>query len=444
MPKVIIIGGGLAGLASAAALASVKYDVEILESRAFLGGRATSWPANAAANPETEPGELVDNCQHVLMRCCVNLLDFYRRLGVDESIQFYRTFYFIEPGGRVSTLKRGMLPAPAHFAGSFLGMSCFNAADKIAIARGMLALQRERTRTDLDQITMSDWLLQHGQTPRAIERFWRQVLVSAINEDLEKMAAAHGFQVFWLGMLASRDSYEMGVPAVPLRELYRPDVWQRVGSVLLRPRSAVTRIETERGNVTGVRVGERYFAADQYICALPFERVPGVLPELNLNVEGWEHSPITGIHLWFDRPITSLPHATLLDRTIQWMFNKADGRYVQLVVSASRSLLEMSRADVIALALRELVEFFPEVAAATLERAHVVKEVRATFSAKPGMEARRPAASTCFGNLYLAGDWTRSGWPATMEGAVRSGYAAADALLVRSGRPAQFLLRDIA
>jgi zeta-carotene desaturase len=194
----------------------------------------------------------------------------------------------------------------------------------------------------------------------------------------------------------------------------------------------------------GIRVGERYHTADFYVCALPFERLPAILPELGFNIEGWEHSPITGIHLWFDRPVTSLPHATLLDRTIQWMFNKSDGRYVQLVVSASRKLVDMSRADVIALSVKELAEFFPEAGKATVERAHVVKELRATFSAKPGMEARRPPAKTRFGNFFLAGDWTRSGWPATMEGAVRSGYAAADELLARSGKSGRFLLADIA
>jgi squalene-associated FAD-dependent desaturase len=437
LPKAIVIGGGLAGLAAAAALASLDFDVEVFESRGFLGGRATSWPAN-------DSEELVDNCQHVLMRCCVNLLDFYRRLGVEKSIQFYKTFYFIEPGGRVSKLERGMLPAPAHFAGSFLGMKCFNTADKIAIARGLLAIRQEHARPDLDRISMADWLRSHAQTPRAMDRFWRQVLVSAVNEEPDRMAASHAFQVFYLGMLARRDSYEMGVPAVPLRELYREDVWKSVGSVNLRERSAATRIEVDRGNVVGVRVGERYHTGDYYICAVPFERVSGLIPELGFCMDGWEHSPITGIHLWFDRPVTSLPHATLLDRTIQWMFNKSEGRYIQLVVSASRSLIEKSRNEVIALALKELADFFPEVKGANLERAHVVKEVRATFSAKPGMEPLRPNAQTKFWNLFLAGDWTRSGWPATMEGAVRSGYAAADAIALRSGRPARFLLRDIA
>jgi len=179
--------------------------------------------------------------------------------------------------------------------------------------------------------------------------------------------------------------------------------------------------------VKHVVAGGKEFRADRYICALPFERIPALIPDLPVNLEGFEHSPITGIHLWFDRPITDLPHATLLDRTIQWMFNKGEGKAIQLVVSASRSLLEMPRADVIALCLAELAEFFPEARTAKLEKAHVVKEVRATFSAKPGLEARRPIARTAIQNLVLAGDWTRSGWPATMEGAVRSGYLAAEA-----------------
>ena len=146
--------------------------------------------------------------------------------------------------------------------------------------------------------------------------------------------------------------------------------------------------------------------------------------------------------MWFDRAITDLPHATLLDRTIQWMFNKGQGRAVQLVVSASRSLLEMPRADVIALAVKELAEFFPEAGRARLEKAHVVKEARAVFSAKPGLEAHRPPSRTGIANVFVAGDWTRSGWPATMEGAVRSGYLAAEAVAEAAGEQCNFVLAD--
>jgi squalene-associated FAD-dependent desaturase len=439
MPSAIVIGGGLAGLASAAALGQSGFAVDVFEARAFLGGRATSYPVPG------DNSEVIDNCQHVLLRCCVNLLDFYARLGVADRIRFYNQFFFIEPGGRASVLQAGELPAPLHFTGSFLDLEFLGVSDKIAIARALLAIQIEhRTREDLDRITMLDWLREKGQTERAIQRFWNQVLVSAVNEDLDRMAARHGFQVFWLGFLARSDAYEMGVPAVPLGDLYAREGWERIPNVRFHGRCPVDRVMVSDGAVTGIVASGEQRAADYYICALPFERVNGLIPELNLNLEGFEHSPITGIHLWFDRGITELPHATLLDRTIQWMFNKSAGRYVQLVVSASRRLVDMPRAEVIALAIRELAEFFPLVNDAKLEKAHVVKEIRATFSARPGLEQARPGSATEFHNLFLAGDWTRSGWPPIMESAVRSGYLASEAITRAAGDERHFLLPDIA
>ncbi len=437
MPSAIVVGGGLAGLSAAAALGDAGFTVDLYEARGFLGGRATSYPVS----PSEEDSEVIDNCQHVLLRCCVNLLDFYGRLGVRDRIKFSRDFYFIEPAGRVSTLRRGSLPAPLHFSGSFLGLRFLSLADKLAIARGMLAIRREHaTRRDLDRISMLEWLWEKRQTPVAIERFWRQVLVSAINEELDRMAAAQGFQVFWLGFLAQSDSYEMGVPAVPLAELYGAEVWRRFERVSIHLRSAVESMDAGSG-VTLAGGGARQ--ADYYVLCLPPERAAAVAPGLGLDTDWVEYSPITGIHLWFDRPVTDLPHATLLNRTIQWMYNKSGGRYVQLVVSASRTLAGMARGDVIALALRELAEFFPAVAQARLDRAHVVKELRATFSPLPGVERLRPGFETSAGNVFLAGDWTRSGWPATMEGAVRSGYIAAEAVTRTAGAPARFLLPDL-
>jgi squalene-associated FAD-dependent desaturase len=439
MPSAIVIGGGLAGLASAAALGQAGFQVDLFEARAFLGGRATSYPVPG------DNSEVIDNCQHVLMRCCVNLMDFYGRLGVADRIQFHKRFYFIEPGGRTSTLEAGALKAPLHFAGSFWKLPFLGMSDKIGIARAMWAIRREHgRRQDLDRISMLDWLREKRQTERAIARFWNQVLVSAINEDLDRMAASHGFQVFWLGFLSSANAYEMGIPSVPLGDLYGPDVLRRIGNVRLHLRAAVDQVIAENGTIRGVMAGGERHTADYYISAVPFERLPALLPALDLNLEGFEHSPITGIHLWFDRSLTQLPHATLLDRTIQWMFNKSGGRYLQLVVSASRSLVEMPRADVIALALRELTEFFPRAKDAKIEKAHVVKEIRATLAARPGLEQSRPASATKFPNFFLAGDWTRSGWPPIMEGAVRSGYLAAEAVARGAGLSEEFLLPDIA
>jgi zeta-carotene desaturase len=431
MPRAIVIGGGLAGMASAAALDSAGWRVELFEARPFLGGRASSYQLPSAGGP----AETIDNCQHILLRCCVNLLDFYERIGVAGLIQFHREFHFLEPGGRCSTLKAGSLPAPLHFAGTFARLRFLSAIDKLSVAKGLAALRRERSRRgDLDRITMLDWLHEKGQTPGAIGRFWRPVLVSAVNDEPACIAARHGFQVLWLGFLASGTSYEMGIPGVPLGQLYG-----KFDKATVHLRAPVERVVVEDGRVTAIVAGGERRTADSYILAVPFERAAALVPELNLDLSGFEHVPITGIHLWFDRRVTGLPHAALLDRTIQWFFNKGEGRYLQLVVSASRELLEMGRAEIIELAVRELGEFLPEVRAARIEKAHVVKEARATFSARPGLDAARPKPATRLANLFLAGDWTQTGWPATMEGAVRSGYRAAEAV---SGLG--FLLPDIA
>jgi squalene-associated FAD-dependent desaturase len=445
MPSAIVIGGGLAGLASAAALGHSGFQVDLFEARAFLGGRATSYPVPGEASGPAGTPEVIDNCQHVLLRCCVNLMDFYARLGVADRIQFHKQFFFIEPGGQTSVLQAGGLPAPLHFTGSFWDLKFLGPRDKIAIARALWAIRSEHARRkDLDRITMLDWLREKRQTERAIRRFWNQVLVSAVNEDLDRMAASHGFQVFWLGFLARADAYQMGIPAVPLGDLYAQEGWKRIPNVRLHARAPIERVIADQSGIRGVIAAGEPQSADFYVSALSFERLPAVIPELDLDLAGFHHSPITGIHLWFDRSVTGLPHATLLDRTVQWMFNKSGGRYLQLVVSASRSLVEMPRADVIALAVRELAEFFPRAKEAKLEKAHVVKEIRATFSARPGLEQARPPSATKFPNLFLAGDWTRSGWPPIMESAVRSGYLAAEAVTRAAGSEQKFLLPDIA
>jgi len=349
-------------------------------------------------------------------------MDFYRRCGVAEKIRFYDELYFVRPGGAVDTLRRGALPYPAHLAGSFLQFGFLSWRDKFALAGDLRALQKRYGDAALEHLTMAEWLSSRKVSANSYHRFWRPILVSALNEEPERASAHAAFQVFAEGLLGSKTSYEMGVPAVPLAELY-----DGAGSaVQVHLRESVERIDPE-GN-----------EADVYISAVPYDRVSALLPGLELNVEPFEHSPITGVHLWFDRPVTELPHAVLLDRTMQWMFRKSD-TYVQCVVSASRDLLTMSRGDVIELALKELAEYFPQVGKAQLVRAHVVKEARATYSIKPGLTKHRPPAETRYANVFLAGDWTDTNWPATMEGAVRSGYRAAEAAARSHGVAARFL-----
>lgn len=439
MRDVVIVGGGLAGMAAAAALGETGATVTVLEGKPFVGGRATSYALPGIGLEE------IDNCQHVLLRCCVNLLNFYERLGVRERVRFYSEIPFLEPGGRMSIFAKGLLPAPLHFTESFLRMQYIGWADKVRVARAFLAILWERgRRKDLEEISMLDWLHEKQQGPVAIERFWRQVLVSAINEELDRMAASHGFQVIWLGFMAARDSYEMGVPEVRLGELYAAEQWKRMPNVQFRTRAGVQRLLSDGRRVTGAQVGDEQVTAESYISAVPFEKFSALCPEAEVAVSAFSHSSITGIHLWFDRAVTDLPHATLLDRNLQWFFNKGEGKYLQLVVSASKPLLPMTKAEVITLALRELAEFLPKVNEAKLVQAHVVKEARATYSAGPGLWRHRPEPVTKLENLFLAGDWTRSGWPSTMEGAVRSGYRAAEAVTQHWGAPRRFLLPDIA
>ncbi len=439
MPDVIVAGGGLAGMAAAAALAGSGFRVTLLESRGYLGGRASSYPLRG----DDPASPVIDNSEHILLGCCRNLRDFYRRLGAAGRIRFHREYNFLEPGGRLSVLKPGPWPSPLELAGSFARLRFLGAAAKLAAARALAAVRREYPRReDLDRITMSDWLAEKRQPEEAVRRFWRPVLVSALNAEPGSTAARHGLQVFRLAFLGGAGAYDLGVPAVPLSELYSPEILRRTGDLRPRLRAPAARFRFDGAAAAGVESDGEWLRADAYVCALPFERVHEVAPELDLNLARFGHSPITAIHLWFDRPVTALPHAALLDRTIQWMFAKHGGRYIQLVVSASGALTHTSQADIVALAVRELAEFFPEARLAAIERARVVKELRATFTPVPGLESTRPASRTRFVNFFLAGDWTASGWPATMEGAVRSGYLAAEAVTASLGAPRRFLLPD--
>jgi squalene-associated FAD-dependent desaturase len=451
--SVAIVGGGLAGLAAGCALADAGFRITLFERRPYLGGRASSYE-----HPGT--GETVDNCQHVLLGCCTNLLDLYRRFGAEDKIRWFDRLTFIEPGGRRSEIGASGLPAPLHTAPSFLAASSLSLADKLAISRAMFAFLGGIPK-DTEEDFLS-WLKRHGQTERSIERFWKVVLVSALNEDLDRTSVHYAAQVFRESFMKSARAGEMGVPTVPLSDLYRIGgeyIQARSGEVRLR--ASVDAMTLANGKVS-IRVGDNIHTFDQAVLAVPYTTLAKMLPadatasDLAAKAAHFESSPITGIHLWFDRQITELDHAVLLDRTIQWMFHKsrllakhvgngsaAPGSYIELVVSSSKSLVERSRQEIIDLALAELAEFFPTVKDAKLLKAAVIKEVHATYSAQPLSDQYRPVAATGWPNVFLAGDWTATGWPATMEGAVRSGYKAAETLTRSLGRRDSFLIADL-
>ncbi len=450
-PSVAVIGGGLAGISAGCALADAGYRVELFERRPYLGGRASSYDL-----PGT--GEVVDNCQHVLLGCCTNLIDFYRRLRVEDQIRWYDEITFLLPNGPTATLKPSWLPAPMHTAPSFLASSVLDLKDKLAISRALLALMPALPADNNEDFQA--WLVRHGQTKQSIDRFWGPVLVSALNDDLDQVSVRYAALVFRDSFLKSAEAGRMGLPAVPLSELYgvaASYIEARGGRVHLR--ASVDSLRADEGGMR-VCVGGDDIHTDFAILATPFNGVAKLLsdtPEmqpLREQAGRFGSVPITGIHLWFDREVTPLEHAVLLERTIQWMFQKSKilrtrreaaetGSYLELVVSSSKTLLDKPRNEIIDLAMRELAEFFPNVREAKLTKATVVKEVHATFSPAPGSDAYRPSHATPWPRLFLAGDWTSTGWPATMEGAVRSGYSAAEALAAAFGDAQKFLVPDL-
>jgi zeta-carotene desaturase len=451
--SVTVVGAGVAGLAAACALADSGSRVQLLERRPYVGGRASSYE-----HPGT--GEVIDNCQHILLGCCTNLIDFYRRLGVQDDIFWSDTVTFLEPGGRRSTLAPSSMPAPLHTAWSFLSARCFTLSDKLAIARGIRGFLHE-TPADSEE-NFAQWLARYRQPERAIRRFWNPVLASALNEDPENISVRYAAKVFREAFLFSAEGGRMGIPRIPLSELYgRAAKYIQVRGGEVHLRTGVDALERS-GDEWTVRSADRAFVSDCVVLALPFEALAALLPALPQNPEAeklganlaeFRHSPITSVHLWFDREITDLTHAALLDTTIQWLYNKSKIHaarqqgaisYLELVISASKSLVSMQRQQVVDLAMRELAGFFSAVRSAKLLKAAVTKEVRATYSIRPMLDRIRPSARSPWPGIYLAGDLTATGWPSTMESGVRSGYLAAEAITRDAGDARTFLVPDLA
>ena len=455
-PKsVTVVGGGVAGMSAACALAQADLRVQLVERRSYLGGRASSY---------LHPGvnEVIDNCQHVLFGCCTNLMGFYDRAGVADRIHWTSEMTMIEPGGRRSQLGPSKfagieLPAPLHGLPKLLAAHAFSLADKIALARAFAALMSPVPASSRE--SLDTWLRRNGQTRGAIERFWRLVIASALNADLDSIALPYAAKVIRELFMNSALAGSMGMSTVPLSELYEgvaPFVETRGGSVHLNTflegaewdeSAAQWRIRTRTGELV----------SDYLVFALPFEATQLLLPrmpaseskpELERKLEHLEHWPICSVHLWFDREITELEHAVLLDREIHWMYNQSrlqrrGGHYIELVVSATRAFAALSRDEAIRQALAELTEFFPVVASAKLEKVALVKEVRATFGVPPGVDEWRPHTVSPWPNCFLAGDWAATGWPSTMESAARSGHLAAESLCASLGNQQQFLESDL-
>jgi squalene-associated FAD-dependent desaturase len=451
---VTVIGGGVAGMSAACALAEAGFRVQLVERRGYLGGRASSY---------LHPGvnEVIDNCQHVLFGCCTNLIAFYKRIGAKEKIHWTRAMVMIEPGGRRSALGPMPLPAPLHGLPRLLTSPAFTLEDKLSLARAFRAMLQPVPADSRE--TLAQWLMRHKQSRGAIERFWKLVIASALNAEIECIAVPYAAKVIRELFMNSAQAGAMGINTVPLSRLY-----DGVETLLARNGSSVhlnNNVERlqwdEETSQWTVFTRTETLVSDYVVLALPFEAMARLLPQmpsadgadaLTTKIAHHEHWPICSAHLWFDREITELDHAVMLDREIHWLFNrsklqpwrKTEGSYIEIEVSASRVYAARERNEAIALTLRELAEFFPEVKTAKLVKAALVKEVRATFGVPPGIDAFRPtAAQSPWPNIFLAGDWTATGWPSTMESAARSGHLAAEALCAEVGQLHTFLEPDL-
>ena len=443
----VVVGGGLAGLAAAVGLAGQGVRVTVLESRGRLGGRAGSF-----TDPTT--GQMVDACQHVSMGCCTNLAHFLRTVGVDHLLAPQPKLYFVTPDRRTSVFKADPWPAPFHLGRALMGAHYLTPLDKLRVGYGLVRMLAEHPDADPPLLP---WLKAHRQNARTIERFWAIVLTSALNETVDRVGLKYARKVFRDGFVRHRDGFTVHVPTVPLGRLYGDELraWLSAHNVEVRENAGVKRLAMGEKGLRGVELRDgSTLSADWYVLAVPFDRVIDVLPEELVarepyfaNVKYLTASPITSVHLWFDRPVMKLPHAVLIDCLGQWVFDRgevAPGEfYLQVVVSAARDLKGLGRDEIQRRIVDELARVFPPVGLAKLLRAKVVTEHTATFSAVPGIDQWRPVQASPVANLAVAGDWTATGWPATMEGAVRSGYLAAEAILARAGRPAKLVQPEL-
>jgi uncharacterized protein with NAD-binding domain and iron-sulfur cluster len=480
---VAVIGAGVAGLAAAVALARDGASVILLERRPFVGGRAYSYPHPAL-------NEIIDS-QHVILGCCTNFLDLLTQSGGADTIRWYDELTFLEPNrvphvrsslsafnvgiANASRLHPSPLPAPFHQSLSFLRAPMLSLRDKLGIATGLTHFLRGYPTTDEE--SFATWLKRTRQTDRAIRHFWEPVIVGALNDSFANCSTRYAGKVFHESFLRSPTAGRLGIPAAPLSEFFAPvAAYARSLGVDLRLNSSADAITPLPGNRWRITSGANEIEADAIILAADLRQTqrfletlaskvveestseidrdsrPGTkVPKLSgasaagicspaqanpIDFEKFTTAPITTIHLWYDREITDLDHAVLLDTRIQWIFNKsrirrwdpARGSYLELVISASFPEVTLPREQILASAFAELELFFPQVRQATLLKSAVLKEARATFSVTPNLDAHRPPQTTAFPNLFLAGDWTATDWPSTMEGAIRSGRLAAGAL----------------
>ena len=441
---VIVIGGGVAGLAAATSLADRGARVIVVEARPRLGGRASSF-----VDPST--GETVDNGQHVLMGCYRETFAFLRRIGAMATVRVQPSLSVpsIDTAGRRSVLSCPPLPAPWHLLGGIMEWDALGWSDRLSVLRlgTPVRIEQRRLRGGTGRMacspeeTVENWLVRNGQTARLREMLWDPLALAALNQPPRDAAAPAFVRV--LAEMFGRDPQDASIafPAVPLDAMYaapaRDHLEARGGRVVT---NALACVITEGDRAVGLRTrGGRELRAEAIVSAVPwfavrplFDEVPPPLQQILLDASRMASCPIVTANLWFDRNVLETPFVGLPGRAMQWAFDRgaitgSNASYVSLVSSGAADVVGMTNDGVVNLALGELRDALPRARAAVVRKASVVRERRATFSLAPGQPAR-PGPNTLLAGFYLAGDWTDTGLPGTIESAAMSGHRAAEAV----------------
>jgi squalene-associated FAD-dependent desaturase len=438
-PVVVVVGGGLAGLSAAVTAADAGWAVTLLESRARLGGATYSFTR------ALEEGEIVvDNGQHVFLRCCTAYREFLRRLGVEEQtfLQPRLDVPVVDPAtGRSARLRRDRLPAPLHLSRALLTYRLLSPWQRIRAIVAMLALDRvDRDAPSSDTQTFGSWLAAHGQSPKVIERLIDVFTVATLNAPSAQVSLTLGAMVFQDGLLRKADACDIGVARVPLGQLHG----DAAAAVLathdadIRLRTRVRGLTALEGNRWRVDTDDTSVEADAVVLAVPHDVAADLLPTGSIAdpsaVRGLDVSPILNVHVIFDRIVLTEPFVGAVDSPVQFVFDRTQasglrsGQYVAVSVSAADAWIDEPVARLRELFMPELLRVLPAAHDAVVRDFFVTREREATFRPVPGSAARRLPTATNAAGLVVAGAWTATGWPATMESAVRSGVAAARAL----------------
>ena len=442
MDDVLIVGGGFAGLTAGVALAAAGRRVRLLEQKPHLGGRARS-----LTDPST--GSTVDNGQHLFMGCYHATQRFLTEIGTLDRIRFQPRLlvHFLEAAGRLTSLECPDLPAPWHLLAGVLRSGSFSWREKFQILRLGRRLAPSRSASQSgghERLSVEDWLAQLGQSEKLRRKFWDLISIAALNEDPRVASSALLEWVLQAALFTSPADSRLGLCRVGLSDCYteaaKSYIEARGGQVEVG--RSVAGLLIKDGVCEGVKLADgETVPAGNILSAAPWLQLLRILPDDLLRAEPFfagitalRPTPIISIYLWFDRLIVDVEFAGLRGTTFQWLFNKSSilgtsDHCVSLVLSGARAHIDRGKEELLALALRELGELLPPVRAAKVVHSLVIKERFATFSPTWEAEQVRPSTSTPVRGLYLAGDWTATGLPATIEGAVQSGYAAAEAIL---------------